>query len=402
LLLYSITSVVVLRLSNPNVAIDAAARAADTVFHSVKDLGTCAIYSMYLSLAVPFASLMALKIYRGLTWLYNFMVLGQVKESRNNRRGGLSDSPSSESFSGFWSEFADGFARRAKGAVLARYLLVVYSLAFLSIPLLSHFKVEPVMPMAIQDVNLAYWSFMMTFVAGAVWAFYVNSVAGNLGVEKFFLKLFYSFFSLSALAAVFSPDRLEYLTFSLPPITLIGTTICMLSLEKQVSMLTHLPVLKRLLLFVAGVAMITVPSAFVTRSPWANNTLHVVYLWSGSAAGLAIWGYLAASHAEVKHRRFASILTFLCFEVAFMSRFVGLGIHLSDFEWAWALALGTGFLAALFWRRSERISFCVITVAWVANELLSQNWFYLLILLQGLAIGNTARERERQLGAKSP
>ncbi len=80
-----------------------------------------------------------------------------------------------------------------------------------------------------------------------------------------------------------------------------------------------------------------------------------------------------------------------------MSRFVGLEINLGNYGWAWALILGTGFLAALSWRRSERISFCVIAIAWVTNELFSQNWFYLLVLLQGLTIGMVLRRRSSLL-----
>jgi len=395
LLFYSIIAVIALRLHNPAVPIDTAAKAVDTLFHAIKDLGASAVLSVYLALVVPFASLLSLKTYRGSNLLYDFVVLGQPKNRRVEERKIVTHPSLTKSFSGFWSEFAIGFAGQAGGSILVRYLAIVYSLAFLSIPLLSYFKVEPVTPLAIPDVNLAYWTFMITFVASAVWAFYMNRVCGNPIVEKFFLKLFYSFFSLSALATVFSSERLQYLTFILPPITLIGITICMLSLEKQVLRLIGLPKPKKFFLFVVGVVMVAVPSAFLTISPWANNTFYVIYLWSGSAVGLAIWGYLVASRVKAKHKLLASFFTFLCFETAFMIRFAGLSFRTSSFFAIWLILLVIGFLATLFWRRSEPISFCLIALAWIANELLSQNWFYSLILLQGLAIGNTIRsERE--------
>jgi len=391
LLLYTVVSLLFARLFNPELSTDVAANVAtNTLFHTIKDVGIGAVQSLYLVLMVPFASLLSQEIFRGLNTLYDFLLLGQVKRgkpfSTTEKHTRLQDS-----LSGFWSGFARGFVGEAKGLVLVRYLMIVYSLAFLSIPLLSYLMIEPAMPQVIPEPWFPYWAFMDTFVAGAVWALYTNRVSGIPQLEKFFLQIFYSFFTISALATLLSPRRPEYIIVTLPPIKLIGIVICMLSLREQVLKMAKLSTFTKLLLFVVGAIMYVVPSAVLTISPWANYDLWVIYLWSTSSVGLAIWAYLVSCGAKVKHGLLASVLTFVCFETTFMARFLGLALHVADFVTAWCIVIGIGLLAALFLRRFELISFSLLATAWIVNELLFQNWLYLLILAQVLAIGTHVR-----------
>ncbi|MCJ7768405.1 hypothetical protein MUP79_08445 [Candidatus Bathyarchaeota archaeon] len=368
----------------------------DTFFHAFKDIGVSSVHSVYLLLAIPFGAVLAEKLYHVIQTSYYFM-LGEQRPRLDSTPSitlpfpGLEVSP----FVGFWSRFSAGFERTIyRFAELARYLVIVYSLSFLSIAFLWYWRLPPTLSQSIPEPALTYWTFMNTLVAGTVWALYLLRKSGNVEIEKFYLRFFFSFLivagSVSALVAILAPDRLPYLTLSLPPITLIGIMICMVSLRQQAIVLLTMTLAYKVTLFALGAFLIVVPSVVLTYSPLANYFGWVMYLWSSSAIGLGVYVYLLCKFLGVRNPKLGAILFFVAFEVAYVVRLCDFtDLANSALPWAgyaWVLALVVGLVGSLLWCRYFLLSLALMVLGWIAYQLFSGDWFYALILIHGIAL----------------
>jgi hypothetical protein len=392
LLMYTLIAVVVQIWTNNNVAsADIIKNTNDTLFHALKDTGISAVHSIYLLLAVPFATLLTEKIYTFSQTAYYF-ILGEKKpkflKSTAHTSNGASRFPKS-----FWTSFAKGFARMTFSFHdVARYLIIVFSLSFLSITLLSYFQLPPTLPENIPEPAEPYWIFMDTVVAGAVWTMYLLRKSGLARIERFYLRFFFSFLivGVSALATILAPGRLQLLTLSLPPITLLGITLCMFSLREMATALLGNSFWRKLCYFLVGATLAVVPSVILTYSPWANYNGWAIYLWSSAAVGISIYTYLLSRYVKQRNPRVIALIIFAAFETGYLVRLFQIDLLAqSVIPWGhllWIPSLVLGVTGAIFWKQHASASTLLMAMGLVAYVLFSGTWFYALALLHCIAL----------------